>query len=157
MLGIVSGSLGLLSIFLPWVAIPGFGINLIQVLDLTNELGRLGFAPDPVQVGEFSVTAVALLAACLILLVVGSVVSFVRRGGGVLILIAWIGFVVGFYVFLPAIVRLIVGFGAGFYLAVVASIISLSRYALKPFLRPALPPAYPGVPVAWYQYPPPPP
>ena len=155
--GIIAGSFGLISIFLPWVAIPGFGINLIQVLDLTNLLRQYGLAPT-VQVGDVSITAVALLTACLILLVLGSIISFFRPSGGILILLSWIGFAVGFYVMVPQIARLVVGFGAGFFLAVTASIISLARYALRPFLlrRPQAQPMAPPF-GQFVEYPPPPP
>jgi hypothetical protein len=158
LLPVVAGSLGLLSISLPWVAIAGFGIPplYLPTSDFTRFFIRPGMT-DTVR-AEFSVDAVASLAAILILLVVGSIVNFFRPGGGVLILIAWLGFVVWFYAFIPDFPPGVpIGYGAGFYLAVVASIVSLSRYALKPFLRPTVPLAYPGVPVGWHQNPPPPP
>ena len=154
--GIIAGSFGLVSIFLPWVAIPGFGINLIQVLDLTNLLRQYGFDPT-VQVGEVSVTAVALLTACLVLLILGSIISFFRPVGGIFILLSWLGFAIGFYVMVPQLARLIVGFGAGFFLAVTASIVSLARYALRPYLvgRPYATPT--AQPMGQFLNPPPPP
>jgi len=143
-------------VFLPWVAVPGYGINMIQVLDITNELRRLGLEPT-IQIGEYTITAVVFLAACLVLLVLGSIASFLRPWGGVLVLLSWLMFAVGFYLFLPSIARILVGFGVGFYLAVVSSVISLARYALRPRSEQhTWQQAQPAVGASWQQYPPPP-
>jgi len=133
-LGISAGTLGLVSVFMPWIAIPGFGINILQVMDLTNELDRFGYSPT-VEIGQMSMTALVAIGVVILLLILGSVVSFFHRAGGALILTSWVMFAAGFYFFMPSIVRLFIGFGLGFFLAVIASIISLTRYAIVPYMQ----------------------
>lgn len=137
-LGIVAGALGILAVFLPWVTVPPLSFNLLQLLDLTNLLSNLGISGS-----QQLVAATALLALCLILLVVGSLISFFRRGGGIVILVAWLLFLVGFYAFLPSELRVFLSFGAGFYAALIAGIVALSRYGRKSAQRPMEVPTQP--------------
>lgn len=153
LLGIVAGSLGLLSVFLPWLAIGGSGVPLITLhsTDLTRWYLVPGMTPADSPV--FSIAFYVVLSAILILLVGGSVLlivestpvaggisRFFRHAGAVMILVAWPGFIVWFDTLLPTSRAISFGYGAGFFLAVVASFVSLFRYAMKPFFRPSVPP-----------------
>ena len=134
-LGITAGAMGILSMFLPWVSVSYYGLNLLQVLDLTNELHKLGYSPA-VQLGSMAVSALVILGACIALLIAGSLISFAHRAGGALLLLSWITYAVGFYLLFPPELRILLSFGLGFFMAVIASIICLARYPIAKVMIP---------------------
>ena len=133
--GIVFGTLGIVSIVLPWVTVPGFDVNLLQDPS-PDQFVRFCIRPGQSS-GECSVsmTPVVPSLAVLAVLVFGCIVTFLRGWAGAIILFACLIFVIGFSLYPPSFTRIPVGLGAGFFLAVASGILSLSRYAIPHLLR----------------------
>lgn len=120
-LGMVGGTLGLVSVFLPWLsALRGLvTLNLIQMFNLPAAMRDQPVA----QVAGYEVTGTIMLVAVLALVIVGSLFAFRTSRGGALLVLGSLLFAVGFSLYLP--VGFLIELGLGFYLALVAGIVTL--------------------------------
>lgn len=127
--GVIGGVLGFLSLFSPFLRISGSLLgkevvsgqfNLFKLVDIAGQLDRNA-------IGLYVVVG---------LIAIGSVLAFARPAGGIFQLLGWLFFGygvmtrgVGIKIF-SGLAEVSTEFAPGFYLAVLASVITLSGFAL---------------------------
>ena len=128
--GIIGGGGGILSLFLPWIRMECYflGVNIASM-----DLGFKDFMDLASAYGGS-----ILLYLTIIMIVIGSIVAFLHPGGGAIQVGGWVSFLVFWYVLTDKLhSKMILGpaagwsFHYGFFLMIIASIITLSGFSFK--------------------------